>query len=118
MIGDFKLPYERSDGTRAELGAWTGLRVDPDALSQPLSTPQLPGDAVPGAPCLLIFRGQLGLEQGAVVGSQGPCPPSPLPPPSNVRWTVYSCLYRPFGPPPVIYRYATTDPPLRRTVFP
>ena len=31
MIGDFKLLYERSDGTRGELGAWAGLRIDPDA---------------------------------------------------------------------------------------
>jgi hypothetical protein len=113
MSGDFKLLYERTDGTRGEVGAW-GLQLGPDEVSQPLSTPPLPGDAASVVSCFLIFRGQLGLEQGAVVGSQAPCPrpPSSEPPPSDVSWTVYSCLYRPYGPPPVTYRYATTDPPL------
>ena len=118
MIGDFKLLYERSDGTRGELGSWTGLRIDPDGLSQPLSTPQLPEDAVPDAPCFLIFRGQLGLEQGAVVGSQGPCPPTPPTPPTHGPWTVYSCVYRPYGAPDIRYRYATTDPPLAEDGLP
>jgi hypothetical protein len=113
MSGDFKLLYERTDGTRGEVGAW-GLQLGPDEVSQPLSTPPLPGEAASVVSCFLIFRGQLGLEQGAVVGSQAPCPrpPSSEPPPSDVSWTVYSCLYRPYGPPPVTYRYATTDPPL------
>ena len=36
MVGDFRLLYERSDGTRADLAAWTALRLDPNELSQPL----------------------------------------------------------------------------------
>jgi hypothetical protein len=112
MVGDFKLLYERTDGTRGELAAWVALRVDPGELSQPVSTPQLPADAVPGAPCFLIFRGQLGLEVGAVAGSQVPCPAAPLPPEFG-PWTVYSCIFGPYGSTTAIrYRYATPNPPL------
>jgi hypothetical protein len=111
MEGDFKLLYEKSDGTREGLVTWTALRVDPDQLSPPLSTPPLPQDAAPGAPCWLIFRGQLGLEPGAVVGSQAPCPPAP-PPPSG-SWYVYSCVLKRYGSTQdVRYNYATTSPPL------
>ena len=115
MSGEFKLLYERTDGTRGEVGAWA-LQLGPDGVSQPLSTPPLTGDAASVVSCFLIFRGQLGLEQGAVVGSQAPCPPPSEPPPSDVSWTVYNCLYRPYGLPAalpsVFYRYATTDPPI------
>ena len=115
MSGEFKLLYERTDGTRGEVGAWA-LQLGPDGVSQPLSTPPLTGDPASVVSCFLIFRGQLGLEQGAVVGSQAPCPPPSEPPPSDVSWTVYNCLYRPYGLPAalpsVFYRYATTDPPI------
>ena len=110
MVGDFRLLYERSDGTRAELAAWAALRVDPNELSEPLSTPQLPGDAVPDAPCFLIFRGQLGLESGAVAGAQVACPPAPPPPPPPAgQWYVYYCATFIASD---SYFYATTNPPL------
>jgi hypothetical protein len=109
MVGDFKLLYERSDGTRGDLAAWTGIRIEADDLSQPLSTPQLPGDAAPSAPCWLIFRGQLGLEPGAVVGSQVACPPVPPPPPPPTGpWHVYYCATFDTA---LNYYYATTNPP-------
>jgi hypothetical protein len=111
MDGDFQLLYEKSDGTRGALATWTALRVDPDQPSPPLSTPPLPPDATPGEPCWLIFRGQLGLEPGAVVGSQAPCPPAPPPPLGN--WYVYSCVLKKYGSTQEVrYNYATTSPPL------
>ena len=110
MVGDFRLLYERSDGTRAELAAWAALRVDPNEPSQLLPTPQLPGDAVPDAPCFLIFRGQLGLESGAVAGPQVACPPVPPPPPPPAgQWYVYYCATFIASD---SYFYATTNPPL------
>src|SRR5262249_5447477 len=38
-----------------------------------LPTPRLP-QAYASAPCLLVFRGRLGQEEGAVAGVRGPCP--------------------------------------------
>lgn len=110
MVGDFRLLYERSDGTRAELAAWAALRVGPNEPSQLLPTPQLPGDAVPDAPCFLIFRGQLGLESGAVAGAQVACPPVPPPPPPPAgQWYVYYCATFIASD---NYFYATMNPPL------
>ena len=110
MVGDFRLLYERSDGTRAELAAWAALRVDPNEPSQLLPAPQLPGDAVPDAPCFLVFRGQLGLESGAVAGAQVACPPVPPPPPPPAgQWYVYYCATFIASD---SYFYATTNPPL------
>ena len=85
---------------------WTGLRIDADGESQPLPAPQMPVDAAPGAPCLLVFRGKLGLESGAVVGVQVGCPPPP--PPLPGQWYVYHCATFIASE---NYFYATTDPP-------
>ncbi len=113
MIGDFRLLYDTSDGARRDLATWSALRIDPDQSSQALPTPQLPADAAPGAPCWLIFRGQLGTESDAVVGSQVACPSPPPPPPVHNPWVVYSCIYGLYGDPTIIrYRYATAEPPL------
>jgi hypothetical protein len=112
MIGDFRLLYERSDGSRVELAAWTGIRIEADDLSQTLSTPQLPADVEPGVPCWLVFRGQLGLEPGAVLGALVGCPtvpPPPPPPPERGPWVVYHCTT--FNT-TQNYFYATTDPPM------
>jgi hypothetical protein len=113
MFGDFELLYDRSDGTRQHLATWTSLQVDPGQTTPPLFVPQLPQDAAPDAPCWLIFRGQLGLEPGAVVGSQAACPPVPPPPPSSGEWALYTCLFRTYGSQEEVrYVYATPDPSL------
>ena len=62
--------------------------------------------------CWLIFRGQLGDESGAVVGTKVGCPQAPTPPPHD-PWVLYSCIYGAYENQTVVrYRYATTDPPL------
>ena len=112
MSGDFELLYDKADGARVRLAAWT-LALEPDQWSAPLPTPQLPADAAPGAPCWLVFRGQLGFESGAVVGTQAGCPPGPPPPPQHGEWVVYLCSYGAYGSTTSIrYNYATDDPPL------
>jgi hypothetical protein len=113
MVGDVQLLYDNTDGTRRAVTSWTGLRLEPNQFSPAFTKPQLPADAASGAPCWLVFRGQLGLETGAVVGSQIPCPtdtPSP-PPPQTGTWAEYSCIYGLYGGgPDVRYHYATPDP--------
>ena len=110
MVGDFKLLYDGSDGTRRELASWAALRIEPDGSSQALAVPALPQDAAPDAPCWLVFRGQLGLESGVVVGTQAACPPVPPPPPPPAgQWYVYYCATFIAAD---SYFYATTDPPL------
>jgi hypothetical protein len=109
MAGDFELLYARPDGTRARLANWT-LQVHPEQQSASLSTPWLPPDAEQGVPCWLIFRGQLGLEQEAVVGGQVGCPVEPPPPPPPPgQWYVYFCATFVSE---LDYVYATTSPPL------
>jgi hypothetical protein len=108
MAGTFELLYERGDGARARLASWT-LQVDPEQESNSLSTPKLPDDAAQGTPCWLVFRGQLGAEPDAVVGSMVPCPPPDAPPPPPPgQWFVYLCK----SPGQPSYVYATTNPPL------
>ena len=110
MEGTFQLLYDMDDGTRRELASWT-LRIDPEGSSQVVA-PQLPPEAGPGASCWLIFRGQLGDESGAVVGTRVGCPQAPTPPPHD-PWVLYSCIYGAYENQTVVrYRYATTDPPL------
>ena len=108
MVGNFELLYEKTGGARAGLANWT-LQVHPEQESASLSTPQLPDDAAPGAPCWLIFRGQLGAESGAVVGSQVGCPFTPPPPPPPGQWYVYLCATFLSEQ---NYIYATRTPPL------
>ncbi len=108
MVGTFELRYERTDGSRPPLASWA-LQLEPEQDSSPLSTPKLPDDAAPGAPCWLVFRGQLGAEPDAVVGSMAPCPPPEAPPPPPPgRWFIYLCK----SPGRPSYMYATTNPPL------
>jgi hypothetical protein len=110
MEGTFQLLYDMDDGTRRELASWM-LRIDPEGSSQVVA-PQLPPEAGPGASCWLIFRGQLGDESGAVVGTRVGCPQAPTPPPHDL-WVLYSCIYGAYENQTVVrYRYATTDPPL------
>jgi hypothetical protein len=113
MAGDFQLLYDDSKGIRREVTSWTALHLEADQSSQALAAPRLPDDAALNAPCWLVFRGQLGLEAGAVVGSQVPCPgtqSSPPPaPPQTGPWVVYSCIYSTGGP-DIRYNYATSTP--------
>jgi hypothetical protein len=108
MVGTFELRYERTDGSRPALASWA-LHIEPEQESPPLSTPQLPADAAPGAPCWLIFRGQLGAEPDAVVGTRVGCPFTPPPPPTPGQWYVYLCATFLSE---LDYLYATTNPPL------
>jgi hypothetical protein len=113
MVGDFKLLYEKADGTRQELATWAGLRVEADQVSSPLSPPpHLPDDAVPGAPCWAVFRGQLGEEPDVVLGARVPCPARPTPPQTG-SWFLYACIYQKHAVPGGLrYNYATANPPL------
>jgi hypothetical protein len=114
MVGTFQLLYDGPDGTRWPLATWASLRIDPGEPSPPLSVPQLPASAPPETtPCWLIFRGQLGVESDAVVGSRAPCPPVPIPPMFG-PWVLYTCVHKPYGDPQGQFRYvyATDDPPL------
>jgi hypothetical protein len=106
MSGTFQLMYDRVNGTRTSLASWT-LAVDLGDVGQ-VAVPQLPTDAEPSAPCWLIFRGQLGLEAGAVTGAPISCPPLRQGPPSTGEWHVYHCatFWADRN-----YFYATTDPP-------
>jgi hypothetical protein len=105
MVGDFKFLYETPDGTRTDLTTWN-LRIEPNGASPTLSAPQLPPDATE-ATCWLVFRGQLGLESGAVAASRVPCRYEPPPPPPS-NWYVYYCTTF-FAADS--YFYATLDPP-------
>jgi hypothetical protein len=108
MVGTFELRYERTDGSRPLLTSWV-LQVDPEQEPSPLTVPDLPEDAAPGAPCWLVFRGQIGGEPDAVAGSRAGCPFTPPPPPPPGQWYVYVCATQVSQ---LDYVYATTNPPL------
>jgi hypothetical protein len=65
MDGVFELYHDDGAGTRRLLSAWS-LRLDPDQVSPALPTPLLADGQA--ARCMLVFRGQMGTEPGAVAG--------------------------------------------------
>ena len=67
MMGDFRLLYERSDGTRRELGTWAGLRIDPDGAEPAAVDAAAPRGC--GAGCALLAH--LPRSARAGVGSRG-----------------------------------------------
>jgi len=81
MSGTFDLYYETADGTRTRLGTWT-LTLDANAQSDLLPVQRLPSDTPSTTFCVIVFRGQLGLEPDAVAGSVVSCPTETPPPPA------------------------------------
>ena len=80
MTGEFTLFSESEDGARFVLGRWP-LALPPDVPSDARPVRRLPTDTPATTRCLLVFRGQLGLEVGAVAGSLVSCPLAPGAPP-------------------------------------
>jgi hypothetical protein len=109
MAGEFLLLYDDADGTRRPLTSWS-LQLEPDGISSALATPELPAETPQDTPCWIVFRGQLGPESGAVVGSLVPCPVAPKPP-SSGNWALYNCVLT-LPQMDQQYVYATPDPPI------
>ncbi|MCC7201741.1 MAG: hypothetical protein IT393_03615 [Nitrospirae bacterium] len=66
MAGTFSLYYDTADGNRHPLGSWE-LLIAPQGISPTLSF-IFPGNNIEEHRYILVFRGMMGMEQGAVAG--------------------------------------------------